>query len=94
MGLSRSASDCRHAAHKANPCLRPARAKGDGALTDQILRIWNGNFQVYGARKDCHLLSNSVKPEKLQLKAPHSLKPPMSGRYFGLWHHDISAAVA
>jgi transposase InsO family protein len=40
-----------HAARKANPSLRPARAKSDENLGDQIRRIWNENFQAYGARK-------------------------------------------
>ena len=40
-----------HAARKANPSLRPARAKRDENLSDQIRRIWNENFQAYGARK-------------------------------------------
>jgi putative transposase len=40
-----------HAARKANPSLRSARAKSDENLSDQIRRIWNDNFQAYGARK-------------------------------------------
>ena len=40
-----------HAARKANPRLRSARAKRDEYLSDQICRIWNENFQAYGARK-------------------------------------------
>jgi transposase InsO family protein len=40
-----------HAARKADPSLRPARAKSDENLSDQIRRIWNENFQAYGARK-------------------------------------------
>jgi putative transposase len=41
----------RHAARQANPSLRSARAKSDESLSDQIRRIWNENFQAYGARK-------------------------------------------
>jgi putative transposase len=41
----------RHAARKANPGLRSARAKSDENLSDQIRRIWSENFQAYGARK-------------------------------------------
>jgi putative transposase len=41
----------RHAARKANPSLRPARAKSDEGLSDRIRRIWDENFQAYGARK-------------------------------------------
>jgi transposase InsO family protein len=40
-----------HAAHKANPGLRSARAKRDENLSDPIRRIWSENFQAYGARK-------------------------------------------
>jgi transposase InsO family protein len=40
-----------HAARKANPGLRSARAKSDEGLSGQIRRIWNENFQAYGARK-------------------------------------------
>lgn len=40
-----------HAARKANPSLRSARAKRDERLSDQIRRIWDENFQAYGARK-------------------------------------------
>jgi putative transposase len=40
-----------HAARKANPRLRSARAKRDESLSDQIRHIWNENFQAYGARK-------------------------------------------
>jgi transposase InsO family protein len=40
-----------HAARQANPGLRSARAQRDAHLTDQIQRVWEDNFQVYGARK-------------------------------------------
>lgn len=40
-----------HAARKANPDLRSARAKGDEDLGGQIRRIWDENFQADGARK-------------------------------------------
>jgi transposase InsO family protein len=41
----------RHASRKANPELRSKRSKRDEALSDQIRRIWEDNFQAYGARK-------------------------------------------
>jgi putative transposase len=41
----------RHAARKTNPSLRSARAKNDEHLNVQIRRIWEENFQAYGARK-------------------------------------------
>jgi transposase InsO family protein len=40
-----------HASRKANPELRSTRSKRDEALSDQIRRIWEDNFQAYGARK-------------------------------------------
>ena len=41
----------RHAAQKRNPSLRPARARRDDELMPQIERVWQVNFQVYGADK-------------------------------------------
>ena len=41
----------RHAARKRNPSLRPARARRDDELIPQIERVWQANFQVYGADK-------------------------------------------
>ncbi len=40
-----------HAARRAPPSLRPARARRDESLSEQIRRVWEDNFQVYGARK-------------------------------------------
>ena len=40
-----------HAARKANPALRSARAKQDENLSVHISRVWEANFQAYGARK-------------------------------------------
>nr|WP_157201023.1 IS3 family transposase [Massilia sp. Root351] len=41
----------RHAALCRNPELRCARAKRDESLSDHIRRVWQANFQVYGAEK-------------------------------------------
>jgi transposase InsO family protein len=41
----------RHAARQTNPDLRSARAKADEDLGGQIRRVWDENFQAYGARK-------------------------------------------
>ena len=41
----------RHAARSRNPELRSARAKRDAMLIPHIERIWQANFQVYGADK-------------------------------------------
>ncbi|MBN8715743.1 MAG: IS3 family transposase [Xanthomonadales bacterium] len=40
-----------HAARKADPDLRPIRARRDEALGTEIRRVWDENRQVYGARK-------------------------------------------
>ena len=40
-----------HASRKANPGLRSKRSKRDEALSGQVRRIWEDNFQAYGARK-------------------------------------------
>ena len=40
-----------HAAKKANPDLRSDRAKRDDRLSDEICRVFDENFQVYGIRK-------------------------------------------
>ncbi len=41
----------RHAARQRDPSLRSARARRDDFLMPQILRVWQANFQVYGADK-------------------------------------------
>ena len=40
-----------HTARRANPELRPARAKRDEKLRPEIRRVWNENEVVYGANK-------------------------------------------
>ena len=40
-----------HKARAADPGRLPARAKRDRALCGEIRRVWEENFQVYGARK-------------------------------------------
>ena len=41
----------RHAARQRNPALRSARARRDEVLTPEIKRVWQSNWQVYGADK-------------------------------------------
>ena len=41
----------RHAARQHNPALRSARARRDEFLIPHIQRVWQANFQVYGADK-------------------------------------------
>lgn len=38
-----------HATRQANPALRLNRAKQDEALSQEIRRVWDENFQNYGA---------------------------------------------
>jgi transposase InsO family protein len=40
-----------HAARRADPLLLPAQVKRDAALMPQIARVFEENFEVYGARK-------------------------------------------
>lgn len=40
-----------HAAQRRNPSLLSARARRDGALCEDIRRVFAENFSVYGARK-------------------------------------------
>jgi transposase InsO family protein len=40
-----------HAAKRADPAKRSARARRDAALQADIRRVWDANFQVYGVRK-------------------------------------------
>jgi len=41
----------RHAARQRNPQLRTARAVRDASLMADIQRVWQANWQVYGADK-------------------------------------------
>lgn len=45
-----------HAARQRDPRRRPARAVRDQALSQQIRRVWQDNFEVYGVRKVWHQL--------------------------------------
>jgi len=40
-----------HKARQADPTRLPARAQRDAWLVDQIRRVWEDNFQLYGVRK-------------------------------------------
>ena len=40
-----------HAARRADPGRRPARARSDAALMVEIQRVFEANFSVYGVRK-------------------------------------------
>lgn len=40
-----------HAARRADPETLPARTRSDAALTTEIRRVFEENFQVYGVRK-------------------------------------------
>lgn len=45
-----------HAARQRDPGRRPIRAARDESLSQQIRRIWEDNFRVYGVRKVWHQL--------------------------------------
>ena len=40
-----------HKARQADPARLPPRVRRDAELRDEIERVWNDNFQVYGAAK-------------------------------------------
>jgi putative transposase len=40
-----------HKAREADPERLPSRVRRDRELSDEIQRVWDENFQVYGARK-------------------------------------------
>jgi len=40
-----------HKARQTDPGRSPPRARRDAFLRSEIRRVWNANFQVYGARK-------------------------------------------
>ena len=44
-------TDYAQVARRADPTKRSARARSDAALTIEIRRVFDGNFQVYGVRK-------------------------------------------
>ena len=46
-----------HAARKADPSRAPARDQRDAVMREEIRRVWNANFQVYGVRKVWRQLS-------------------------------------
>eukprot|EP01022_Parablepharisma_sp_SALTPOND_P025159 TRINITY_DN5764_c0_g1_i1.p1 TRINITY_DN5764_c0_g1~~TRINITY_DN5764_c0_g1_i1.p1 ORF type:complete len:301 (-),score=65.17 TRINITY_DN5764_c0_g1_i1:690-1592(-) len=46
-----------HKARQADPERLPERAKRDAYQRPEIRRVWEGNFQVYGARKVWHQLT-------------------------------------
>jgi putative transposase len=41
----------RHIARQSNPALRSKRAQRDEELVDEVKQVWQGNMQVYGAKK-------------------------------------------
>ena len=47
-----------HAARRVDPRRRPTRTQRDERLCESIQRIWEENFQVYGARKVCLLYTS------------------------------------
>ena len=49
-------------ARERDPSRRPARYHSDQALKPEIVRVWNENFQVYGARKVWKQLHREATP--------------------------------
>ena len=47
----------RHSARQKNPALRCPREQRDEVLAGHIQRVWQDNFQVYGANKIWHQLN-------------------------------------
>ena len=56
-------NDCCHAAQRRNPALRCARARRDVLLTSHIHRVWQANFQAYGAEK----IWRQMRKEKIEV---------------------------
>lgn len=52
----------RHAARCRNPALRSHRAQRDEQRMVDIRRVWDQNFQVYGARKVWRQMCREGKP--------------------------------
>lgn len=51
-----------HKAREANASRVPARTRRDQALCPEIQRVWEANFQVYGARKTWRQLNREAIP--------------------------------
>ena len=75
-----------HQSRAKDPSRRPARQQRDEALTVEIRRVWNANFQVYGPRKVWQQLSREGRTvarctvERLMRKI--GLKGAVRGRAF------------
>ncbi len=52
-------------ARERDPGRRPARYHQDEALKPKITRVWQENFQVYGARKVWKQLKREATPARL-----------------------------
>jgi putative transposase len=53
-----------HRARRVDPKKLPARAQSDAELEPEIQRIWDENYQVYGARKVWRQLKRERRPEQ------------------------------
>jgi transposase InsO family protein len=73
-------------ARQADPNRQPPRAKRDAVLRDEIQRVWNDNFQVYGARKVWRQLNREEIPVARctveRLMRQMGLKGAVRGRKF------------
>jgi putative transposase len=84
-----------HAARKADPSRAPAREQRDAVLREEIRRVWNANFQVYGVRKVWRQLSregmNAARCTVARLMRQMSLKGAVRGKSVRTTISDASA---
>jgi putative transposase len=84
-----------HAARKADPSRAPAREQRDAVLREEIRRVWNANFQVYGVRKVWRQLSregmNAARCTVARLMRQMGLKGAVRGKSVRTTISDASA---
>jgi len=83
-------------ARQADPTKLPARAKRDHVLTEEILRVWKENFEVYGVRKMWKQLGRegvyAARCTVERLMRKNKLKGAIRGKKFKTTVTDDSAA--
>jgi len=83
-------------AREADPERLPARAKRDASLRDQIRRVWQENFQVYGVRKVWRQLQREgivvARCTVARLMRQLGLAGAVRGRKFKTTIPDLTAA--
>ena len=85
-----------HQARQADPTRGPARAQRDAALTPEIQRVWDENFQVYGVKKVWKQLNREGVPVArctvARLMRDLGLEGAVRGRKFTTTVADDAAA--